>query len=190
MATPQLTPAGYLAKTIVPPPGWGPFPGVVDVCSVSDCVNTNFADYIQEWKHNGYWLFDSPDRLREVAKDKGASLDGATLFYYEVYPLHFDGSNWSKFATEASFATEIRMPSAREFLGFDVVTFYAGSSPECSPLSCNSLASEIAVNSHCLFEAFEDAKSSLERGLFQNAEPGPYRIFAVYSVPWAAFPGT
>jgi hypothetical protein len=35
-----------------------------------------------------------------------------------------------------------------------------------------------------LFSSFDEAKAHLERGAFNNSEPGPYRIFAVYSVGW------
>ena len=47
------------------PNGWTP--RVVDVFSVSACINSNFAEYIADWKHNGYRLFDSPELIREVA---------------------------------------------------------------------------------------------------------------------------
>jgi hypothetical protein len=76
------------------------------------------------------------------------------------------------------------LPSKKTLEGFDVVTFYAGNSPECSPLSCNGLADTIPTNQHCLIESFEDAKAALDGGEFNNSEPGPYRIFAVYSVDW------
>jgi len=39
--------------------------------------------------------------------------------------------------------------------GFDVTTFSVANSPECSPLSCNDLAADIAVNKHCLFDSFD-----------------------------------
>jgi hypothetical protein len=55
-------------------------------------------------------------------------------------------------------------------------------SPECSPLSCNSLATGIVVNRHCLFDSFEQAVRALEAGAFDNSEPGPFRIFAVYKI--------
>jgi hypothetical protein len=41
---------------------------------------------------------------------------------------------------------------------------------------------EITGNPHCLFESFEHAKQALEAGAFDNAEPGPFRIFAVYTL--------
>jgi hypothetical protein len=66
--------------------------------------------------------------------------------------------------------------------GFDVTTFAAGTSPECSPLSCNGLAGSLSTNKHCLFGTFDEAKDALEKGDFLNCERGPYRIVAVYSV--------
>jgi len=68
-------------------------------------------------------------------------------------------------------------------VGFDVVSFSQQNSPECSPLSCNALAQSTPVNRHCLLATFEDAVTALEAGRFDNSEPGPFRIFAVYSVP-------
>jgi hypothetical protein len=52
-----MIPIGYMAKRIcVPPPALG-LSGIVDIYSVNDCVNDNFADYVNYWRHNGYWFF-------------------------------------------------------------------------------------------------------------------------------------
>jgi len=56
-------------------------------------------------------------------------------------------------------------------------------SPECSLLSCCNLAQFIPVNSHCLLQTFEEAIEHLESGKFAATEEGPFRIFAVYSLP-------
>ncbi len=181
-----MIPAGYMAKHIRRKPDWMEAPRVVDIYSVSSCVSDDFSDYINYWKHNGYWLFDSPQIIRNIAWEKSIDLQGTLLFYYEVYEMEFDGEAWRAFNPEPSFVTNVVHPSAKKLEGFDVVTFYARTSPECSPLSCNSLARELTTNFHCLFESFELAKGSLEKGGFHNSEPGPYRIFSVYSVDWAA----
>jgi len=76
------------------------------------------------------------------------------------------------------------VPKAMVLEGYDVVTFVCQTSPECSPLSCNGLASEVGTNSRCLLQSFEQARSLLEHGAFDHGEPGPYRVFAVYSVAW------
>jgi hypothetical protein len=75
-------------------------------------------------------------------------------------------------------------PGAKVLEGYDVVTFSAGTNPECSPLSCNGLAAEVETNQHCLLTSLEQARDLLEQGQFKDSEPGPYRIFAVYSVAW------
>jgi len=56
--------------------------------------------------------------------------------------------------------------------------------PECSPLSCNSLAESIRTNSHCLFDTFEEARTAVNSGQFNKCEPGALRILAVFSVDW------
>src|SRR5581483_7859188 len=183
----MLIPAGYMAKRIAASPG-SLGPCVADIYSASSCVSEEFADYIQYWKHNGYWLFDSPEIIRALASEHSIALEGMHLFYYEVYPLQFDGEQWVRFSPEPSFPTDVQVPPTKQLEGFDVVTFFAGNSHECSPLSCNSLAKDLPTNSHCLFESFETAKESLDTGRFTNCEPGPYRIFAVHSVPWPHSP--
>jgi hypothetical protein len=92
-----MTPAGYMAKRVVTKPTWLGAPNVLDVYSVSCCVSEDFADYIPHWKHNGYWLFDSPKLIRVVSQEEGTDLTGTRLFYYEVYEYEFDGAKWNSF---------------------------------------------------------------------------------------------
>jgi hypothetical protein len=185
-----MVPAGYMAKRVEHAHPkfleWIRAPHISEIYSVSNCMCDDFADYIRHWKHNGYWFFDSPGKIREVAKEASASLEGTILFYYEVHESEFDGSTWCSWYPEASFRTNVVQPSSKHLEGFDVVTFSVKTSPECSPLSCNGLAKELATNQHCLFATFEAAESALNTGAFKDAEPGPYRIFAVYSVPWSS----
>jgi hypothetical protein len=98
----------------------------------------------------------------------------------------FDEEQWSPFIPELSFVTNVSIPPEKRLEGFDIVSFSAKGAPECSPLSCNSLAESIPTNAHCLLISFEEAERYLNQGAFKNSEPGPYRIFSVYSVlsPW------
>ena len=173
-----------MAKRVRKKPDWLPAAHVVDVHSVSGYVSENFADYIDYWKHNGYWLFDSPEIIRTVARENSISLEGTSLFYYEVHEKEFDGENWCPFEPEVSLPTLVLTPSSKQLECFDVVTFYARNSPACSPLSCNSMATELRTNAHCLFDSFDEAETNVSNGAFDDSEPGPYRIFAVYSVDW------
>jgi hypothetical protein len=179
-----MIPVGYMAKRIQEKPDWIGAPQVTDIYSVSGCISGNFTDYIHYWKHNGYWLFDAPTIIQGIAQENSISLDEVSLFYYEAYELEFDCGNWKPYAPERSFLTSVAEPSRRKLEGFDVVTFACRTSPECSPLSCNSLAKNLPVNAHCLLTNFEEAEAQLNRGAFANSEPGPYRIWAVYSTDW------
>jgi hypothetical protein len=130
-------------------------------------------------------LFDSPETIG-IARENRIDLAETVLFFYEVHELQFDSGEWMRFEPEPSFGTNVSVPEAKVLEGYDVVTFAAQTSPECSPLSCNSLASEVETNSRCLLQSFEQARKLLENGTFNDSEPGPYRTFAVYSVEWPA----
>ena len=178
-----MIPAGYMAKRVSPKPDHLKAAQVQDIYSASACISNDFADYISLWKHNGYWLFDSPEAILAVARESSVDVTATTLFYYEVYELEFDGKSWNAHAP--NFAVNVTPPAKKTLEGFDVVTFFAKSSPECSPLSCNSLAEEVPTNAHCLLASLEEAERLLNSGVFNNSEPGPYRFFSVFSVNWS-----
>jgi hypothetical protein len=179
-----MVPAGYMAKRVVQRPDWLHAERVLSIYSVSGCISGNFADYIGFWKHNGYWLFDSPDIIIGLARTNNVDLADTMLFFYEIHEQQFNAGEWAPFAPDSSFGTSVSVPEAKILEGYDVVTFYAQSSPECSPLSCNALASDVETNARCLLPSLEQARTLLENGTFNNSEPGPYRIVAVYSVAW------
>jgi hypothetical protein len=180
-----MLPAGYLAKRISTKPEWLKAPQVTDIYSVSGCMSEVFADYVEYWKHNGFWLFDSPKKIQDIAQEESIDLTGTSLFYYEVYEKEFDGTAWLTYGPDSSFKTCVVVPVNKRLEGFDVVTFSNHNLPECSPLSCNHLAQDLPTNNHCLFPSFNSAEASVTNGAFQNSEPGPYRIFSIYSVDWA-----
>ncbi|MGH9571957.1 MAG: hypothetical protein ACRD40_00285 [Candidatus Acidiferrales bacterium] len=163
-------------------PDWLSADQVNDIYSVSGCVSSDFDDYIHDWKHNGFWLFDSPKIIHDIARENSIDLAGKTLFYYEVYEKEFDGGKWHPYGPDHQFKTEAFVAAGKQLEGFDVATFFCKNVPECSPLSCNSLAQEPPTNSHCLLKSLEDAEKNVTNGAFNDSEPGPYRIFSVYSV--------
>lgn len=85
-----MIPVGYIANRISPCPEWLHAEQVEDIYSVSGCVSVEFADYIDYWRHNGYWFFDAPEIIRQLAQEKAIDLSQTSLFYYEVYELAFD----------------------------------------------------------------------------------------------------
>jgi len=179
-----MKPLGYMYKRVARRTGWLSASQVTDIYSLSGCVSEDFADYIGYWKHNGFWLFDSPSIMRGLAADNAICLEGLKLFYYEAYDLEYDDGKraWREFAPEPSFGTNVCAPRARTLEGFDVTSFSAGTSPECSPLSCNACAERVATNEHCLFRTLDEARRAIENGELGACEPGPYRIIAVYTV--------
>jgi len=177
-----MTPAGYMAKRVVNRPDWLHSGRVSSIYSLSGCISEDFTDYIDCWKHNGYWLFDSPAEIIDVAHEKKVDLADTVLFFYEVHEQEFNEGKWTPFEPETSFHTNVKIPEKTVLEGYDVVNFTVRTSPECSPLSCNGLADEVETNSRCLLDSLERAQHLLENGTFNNSEPGPYRIFAVYSV--------
>jgi hypothetical protein len=179
-----MVPVGYMAKQVYKKPDWLKAPRVVDIFSVSGHVSKDFADYIDYWKHNGYWFFDSPEVIRTVAEEHSIELQGTVLFYYEAHEMEFDGENWRPYAPEPSFRTSIVPPSQKRLQGFDVVTFSCRTMAECSPLSCNYMANELATNEHCLFTSFDEAETYVSNAVFNDSEPGPYRVFSVHTVNW------
>ncbi len=135
-----MRPIGYMYKRVASAPEWPNAPAVTDIYALSDCLSEYFADYINFWRHNGYWLFDSPAVIQSLAEEHSISLAGMKLFYYEAHDLQYDDTSgkWVSFEPESSFATAVQPPTGASLEGFDVTSFYAGTSPECSPLSCNS----------------------------------------------------
>ncbi len=171
-------------KLVSNKPNWLKAGDVRNVYSVSGCVSKDFGDWINYWKHNGYWFFDSPQIIRDLAQKHSLSLSGMKLFYYLAYEQQWDEDKlkWVAYEPEASFTTNVAEPSESDIEGYDVVSFSGQTSAECSPLSCNHMFEELAVNTHCLLQSFQEAKSLVEARAFRECEPGPYRIFEVHSV--------
>ena len=179
-----MIPLGYMAKRIPNQrPEWLKVPTVFDIYSVSDCVNDNLVWFVPEWEHNGYWFFNSPEDIRIAATANGIDLQGVALFYYEAHELELDEAGWVPFASDALFETHVLPPGGKRLEGFDIVTCCDGPNSH-SPLSCNSVAENVKTNEHCLFETRDEALTNLDNGCFAGCEPGPYRIYAVYSADW------
>ena len=75
-----MLPVGYLFKHVALRPEWIKASHVEDIYSLASCISDNFADYINYWRHNGYWLFDSPTIIEVLAENNGIDLTGCTPF--------------------------------------------------------------------------------------------------------------
>ncbi len=171
-------------KSVSLKPEWHNTHSVTDIYSVSGCVSKDFDDGIDYWKHNGYWFFDSPNIIENIANENDLSLEGMKVFFYLAHDEQWNNEIevWEPFSPEESFDTSVVLPECSTTQGYDIVCYSCQTSAECSPLSCNHMPQEIEVNSHCLLPSLDVAMKLIESGLFKDCEPGPYRILEVQSV--------
>ena len=129
--TSLMIPVGYMAKRLAQRAEWLKSPAVLDVYSVGDCVNDAFADYVDYWKYNGWWFFDSPEAIRAVSQEHAIDLDDTLLFYYEVYEFEFHDGEWRLFSPwkDSWNSSNIIVSSDKRLDGYDVVTFWPENSP-------------------------------------------------------------
>ena len=169
-----------MLKHVAARPDWLDAPQVKEICSTSRCISQDFADYTLYWRHNDFWLFDSPAVIRDLVAEHGIDVADARLFFYEAYESEWDDDRWVPLRLAGDFPPRVEPPPTSRLLGYDVVTW--GDAPECSPLSCNHMASELPANTHCLFDTLEAAKAAIDANRFEGCEPGIYRILAVHQV--------
>ena len=104
-----VIPAGYMAKRVVARPEWLKAEGVRDIYSVSQCCSKDVidtrADYVNEFRHNSYWLIDSPEIIRQLGRTHSVDLAGSVLFYYEILELEYDeeDAEWIPFTPDPPF---------------------------------------------------------------------------------------
>ncbi|MFB9137721.1 hypothetical protein [Vibrio olivae] len=104
-----MIPVGYMYKVVSGKPDWLKASQIEDIYSVSSCVSEDFCDWVNYWKHNGYWFFDSPLLIHEIANENSIDLDNLTLFYYEMYEKQWDyDDNWIDFSPRGIFFYECR----------------------------------------------------------------------------------
>jgi len=59
-------------------------------------VSADFADYIEYWKHNDYWLFDSPEIIHGVVSEHSIQLVGDVAVLTSQFSLtHWQPPAWS-----------------------------------------------------------------------------------------------
>lgn len=183
---PEPVLVGYFAKPTMKRPDWLKAPQVEEICSASNCMSRADWDWINEWKHNACWLYDSSDLAREVLpSDKR---DACDVYAYRLFPVrYFKGQRQSW-----SFPAVNAFPLSADFerLGVDLFSRSFENIAECaplfehSPLSCNNLAAEVPTNRYCLLDSPEQAFAQVPTleapGKPARGEPGPYHIVEVW----------
>ena len=166
---------GYMAKQPTPRPDRFPLESVREIASVSDCIVRRPDEWIYEWKHNDWFVYDTPELARTIAVKLGAA--SWPIDAYRVLPVRFEetGEVPIEISTDAA-----PIPRSFERLGWDVVSREYTQEFECSPLSCNLMAEEIAVNEMCLLTSLEAAVATARRFAREQPEPGVYFVVEVW----------
>lgn len=169
---------GYFPKQIELRPEWLKASGVMDICSVSECVSQGPQDWIQLWRHNEWWLYSTiPDAISVIPQQEA---DRFTLFAYQFESMIYHGGESTVFNLP-DFDIQ-PLPNTASSLGFDVVSRSMDSTFECSPLSCNHMAEEITVNSHCLIDTLAKAREVAIQFSIEEPEPGPYFVAEIIQI--------
>jgi len=174
--------AGYSRKRIVTRPKEIDAPQVREVCSVSEHISSGPDDWEESWIHNEFGWFNSiADATRVVPEPDRPAY---RLFAYRVAPHVYRGGDCIDLQIPAN-VRPVPIPVDFVSLGFDAVSKSDASvlGFECSPLSCNYLASEIPTNEFCLFQSAEAASAGAERFSRGGAEPGDYYVIQVLEAP-------
>jgi hypothetical protein len=66
---------------------------VLDICSVSDCVNDNLVDIASIGEHNSFGVANDPELLWRLAREGNIDVSDAQLFYYEAYEFEIDSDD-------------------------------------------------------------------------------------------------
>ncbi|ACG74544.1 hypothetical protein AnaeK_3328 [Anaeromyxobacter sp. K] len=186
---PRLVFLGYQVKMPwTPAPEWDPDKktGVVDVCSVSDCLAKRPPEWIQHWTHNRAWSYSTREAaLETIPADDG---DKYNLFAYWAALRTFIDGAWRDLRADDLFGADLPDlpagpgPTHCDVLGFDVVCWDMGQDLTHSPLSCNLLAREVRVNRYCLVDDLAEALRLVAAFTNENCEPGPYLAVRVARV--------
>lgn len=168
---------GYFPRIVVTNPDWlKDVPVIEDICSVSHCISGPPPHWIDKWKHNELWAYDTPELAWSVVprQDRGRY----TLFAYRMLPRLFDEDGETEFAIPKLATTPL--PEAFTRIGYDAVSRPYGAGFECSPLSCNYVARDYPVNRHCLVDHLDTAISMARAFGIGKCEPGPYLVIEVW----------
>lgn len=172
---------GFLARKVALRPEFLAQAPIDDVCSVSEHISPSAPDRLERCAHNSAGFYDSEALAWSVVPE--AERYAYTLFAYRAVCIRFDDRNSEPWSPADEWPGLPASPdlSAYAPIGYDIVNTSFGGWFECSPLSCNSMADQQAVNEHCLVDDFEVAMElgSLFADEAVRVEPGPYHVVQV-----------
>lgn len=174
MSQPRFDFAGYFPKRILPRPDWLAAPAVREIWSVSNCMSKGPEGWIDHWKHNAQWLYDTVALAASVVPPE--ERDAFTIVGYRVAATMLDEGH--EVPLDEAIQPPLGPEAGFESVGFDAVGLHQKTFA-CSPLSCNRGAESFATNEECLFRTAADAMAAAREFSRGNWEPGPYWIVEV-----------
>lgn len=192
---------GYFPKRRPEPKPGLPFPtapNVTDLASTAHYTSEGPANWVDQWRHNEMWFYDSEALCRKVAaeaievhvepdpqrdppwqvklnRETGKIYD---FYAYKVFPCCFVDGRKEDFAP-TGIACE-PLSADYEQLGYDAVNRTCCPHFECAPLCCNGMASEIPVNNFCLISEPDRALEVAREFSVSKPEPGTYFVLEVW----------
>jgi len=178
----RFTLLGYFPKIVLPrQDAWWMAENVEEICNAGECVDETPRGWIDLWKHNDCFFYDDVATAAEAASTDPRRFE---TFAYRALDRRFDAQGEHPVA----FPKVSPAPLTAEWamIGYDAVEctqrLETGAQIECSPLSCNRISKEVAVNRFCLIDEFDRALA-LARWFGSGdakVEPGPYYLFEVW----------
>lgn len=180
---------GYTAKKVENRPDWLKDAGVEEICSVSNCVSGGLSKAaFERWLHNGLCLYDRESTVKALLGEEADS-QAFSLFALKLLPITFADSGERPVTPDhlpdraGPIPNAEPLPPGYDKLGYDCVQTEWDLSVAgfgCSPLSCNGMALELAVNRHCLIDRLNDAIAAARTFAREQPEPGDYYVVEVW----------
>jgi hypothetical protein len=160
---------------------------VTGACSVSDCLAEPPPGWLERWDYNCATCYPTEAEARaSVPAERRGDFD---LFAYWLMPVRREADGQETHVEPGDYfqVSQSPLPPAVgdvpgfEFIGYDVVAPRGPRSHgfDHSPLSCNGMAKDFAVNSACLIDDLETALRASQAFNAEQPEPGEYVVVRV-----------
>lgn len=150
---------------------------VLEICNACLCSFVVPDNWVEHWKHNDYFLFNSPIIAYSIIQDL-EDCHEYVLYAYKQYQFRVE--NGSVFDEEVESENVEDLSSEFVLLGYDAVNRNYSKQFGCSPLFCNLGAEKMKTNKYCLFSSFNEALEGAVIFSRGHGEPGPYYVVEVY----------
>ncbi len=158
--------------------------GIVEICSVSQCIRRGPEEWVELWKHNDVGFYNSEEMALSIIAGEE---NDYTLFAYKLFLFCYENGVLKTETARLSEARALNLSadlSGYVSVGFDVASHLPSVIHfECSALSCNCGFREFDVNAYCLLPNLDSAMAAQKKISERNYEPGEQYLLQVYKQP-------